>query len=92
MKTNDLLQSFFFMKTNTHGGEFQKLYKEIYPTDLVLKLENSGCHATFLDLDIIISNGKISTKLYDKRDSYSFFLLYTCQTFIATFHHLFLRN
>ena len=28
--------------------------------------ENSK--VTFLDLDISISNGKISTKLYDKRD------------------------
>ena len=42
----------------------------------------------FLDLDITLSNGKISTKLYDKRDNF-YFLLYECQAFIATFHHLF---
>ena len=42
----------------------------------------------FLDLDITLSNGKISTKLYDKRDNFSF-LLYACQASIATFHHLF---
>ena len=42
---------------------------------LVLKLEYSGSHAIFLDLDITINNGKISTKLYDKRNN--FFLYFT---------------
>ena len=55
--------------------------------ELVLKVEHSGSHATFLDLDNIISNDKISTKLYDKRDDLSC-MVYTCQTFIATFHHV----
>ena len=64
-----------------------KSHKEIYPMELVLKVEHSGSHATFLDLDIIISNDKMSTKLYDKRDDL-FFMVYTCQTFIATFHHV----
>ena len=54
------------------GVEFQNSYKEIYPKELVLKLEYSGFHSTFLALNIIISNGKISTKLYDKRDYFSF--------------------
>ena len=35
--------------------------------------ENSK--VTFLDLDISISNGKISTKLYDKRDHIFFIVL-----------------
>ena len=58
--------------------------------ELVLKVEHSGSHATFLDLDNIISNDKISTKLYDKRDDLSF-MVYTCQTFIATFFSKILR-
>lgn len=45
------------------GEEFKKSYKEICPKELVLKLERSGSHTTFLDLKIRISNGKISTKL-----------------------------
>lgn len=42
----------------------------------------------FLDLDITLSNDKISTKFYDKRDNFSF-LVYACQASIATFQHLF---
>ena len=42
------------------GEEFKKSYKEICPKELVLKLERSGSHTTFLDLKIRISNGKIS--------------------------------
>ena len=48
------------------GGEFQKSYKEIYLKELLLKLEHSRSHAAFLNSNITISNGKISTKLYDK--------------------------
>ena len=52
---------------------FKKSFKEFYPRELVLKLEDSAFHATFLDLNIPISNGKISNKLYDdKRDDLPF--------------------
>ena len=63
------------------------LKKLIYLKKLVLKLEHSGSHATFLNLNITISNGKISTELYNKCDD--IFLLFACQTSIATFHGLF---
>ena len=59
--------------TLNDGGKFQKSYKEIYPKKLELKLEDSRSHATFLDLNITISNGKISAKLYDKCDDFSSF-------------------
>ena len=39
------------------GEDFQKSYNEIYSKELVLKLENRGSHATFLDLNTTISNG-----------------------------------
>ena len=42
---------------------------------------------TFLTWILVTSNGKILTKLYDKRDDFSF-LLCVCQAFIAKFHHL----
>ena len=32
--------------------------------------KHSGSHATFLDLNVTINNGKISTKLCDKRDDF----------------------
>ena len=57
------------------GGEFQKSYRDIYPKELELKLEHSGSHATFLDLDINIDNGKVITKLFDKRDDFTFFIV-----------------
>jgi len=57
------------------GNEFLNSYKEIYPKELELKLEHRGSHATFLDLDLTIENGKITSKLYDKRDDFSFFIV-----------------
>ena len=57
------------------GEEFQKSYMEIYPPELELKLEHIGTHATFLDLDLTLDKGKIISKLYDKRDDFSFFIV-----------------
>ena len=55
------------------GGEFEKIHSEIYPPELVLKKENSdNNHATFLDLDITIVDGRFETKLFDKRDDFPF--------------------
>ena len=46
---------------------------DIYPRELELKKENSiGSSATFLDLSIEINEGKFSTHIYDKRDSFPF--------------------
>ena len=39
-------------------------------------MKNSRYHATFLDLNITISNGKISIKLYDKYDDFSSFTVH----------------
>ena len=45
----------------------------IYPTELQLKKANSSdTGAPFLDLNICISNGAVSTKIYDKRDDFDF--------------------
>ena len=40
-----------------------------------LKCEHHGMHATFLDLDIKISDGVFVYKLYDKRDDFPFFVV-----------------
>ena len=43
--------------------------KKIYPTGLHLnKVNPSDTEAPFLDLDLSITNGIVSTKIYDKRD------------------------
>ena len=50
------------------GGEFGRVYKDIYPNELELKVEHSGSHASFLNLDITIKEGLFVNKLFDKRD------------------------
>ena len=56
-------------------GSFSDSYKDIYPQELELKLENHGDHATFLDLDIRIADGLFVYRLFDKRDAFPFFIV-----------------
>ena len=51
---------------------FNNNHKEIYPSELELKCEHTGHHATFLELDIQINNNKFIYKLFDKRDEFPF--------------------
>ena len=45
----------------------------MYPVELTLnKADTHNDHYPFLDLDIYIINGKLNTKIYDKRDDFSF--------------------
>ena len=45
----------------------------IYPTELQLNRANSSdTEAPFLDLNLYISNGTVSTKIYDKWDDFDF--------------------
>ena len=54
-------------------GEFGRSHPEIYPLELVLNKENVDPNgASYLDLDISISQNKFEYQLYDKRSSYSF--------------------
>ena len=48
------------------------MFPEIYPSELDLKIEHSGTHGTFLNLDITVRNGIFVYKLYDKRDNFPF--------------------
>ena len=48
----------------------------IYPPELQLnKANTSDTEAPFLDLHLSISNGFVSSKIYDKRDDFDFDLL-----------------
>ena len=48
-------------------------FDQIYPTELQLNRANSSdTEASFLDLNLCISNGTVSTKIYDKRDDFDF--------------------
>ena len=57
------------------GGEFGRSFHLIYPSDLHLKCEHYGTHATFLELDITIIDGLFIYKLYDKRDDFPFHII-----------------
>ena len=57
------------------GVDFGNSFLNIYPPELELKVEHEGPHATFLDLDISIAGNRFVYKLYDKRDSFNFFIV-----------------
>ena len=48
-----------------------KMVKQIYPPEFQLnKANTSDTEAPFLDLHLSISNGFVTTKLYDKREDF----------------------
>ena len=52
---------------------FDQIVDRIYPTEFQLNRENSSdTEAHFLDLNLCISNGTVSYKIYDKRDDFDF--------------------
>ena len=40
-----------------------------------MRVEHSGTHATFLNLDITVKDGMFIYKLFDKRDAFPFFIV-----------------
>merc|ERR1712215_334290 len=70
------------------GEEFSKSINEIYPDELELKSEHDGKdgHATFLDLDIQISDEKFVYKLFDKKDEFPFSVV-RMLTKVVIYHH-----
>ena len=52
---------------------FKQMVNRIYPAKLQLsKAYSSDTEMPFLDLNLSISNGIVSTKIYDKRDDFYF--------------------
>ena len=52
---------------------FEQMVDKIYPSELKLNRANSSdTAAPFLDLDLSVSNGIISSKIYGKRDDFDF--------------------
>ena len=66
--------------TLNNGGAFNDVYKDIYHPELLLKVEHSGTHATFLNLDITVKDGMFIYKLFDKRDAFPLFII--CMPYI----------
>ena len=52
---------------------FDQMMDRIYPTELQLnRAKPSDTEAPFLDLNLCISYGTVSTKIYEKRDYFDF--------------------
>ena len=53
--------------------KIEQMVGHIYPTELQLnKANSSDTEAPFLDLNLFITNGIVSSKVYDKRDGFNF--------------------
>ena len=58
---------------NIDNPYFEGMVYQIYPSELQLnKANTSDTEAPFLDLHLSISNGFVSSKIYDKRDDFDF--------------------
>ena len=58
---------------NIDNPYFEGMVNQIYPSELQLnKTNTSDTEAPFLDLRLSISNGFVSSKVYDKRDDFDF--------------------
>ena len=58
---------------NIDNPYFEQMVGKIYPTELQLnKANSSDTEAPFWDLNLSITNGIVSSKIYDKRDDFNF--------------------
>ena len=58
---------------NINNRYFEGMVKQIYPPELQLNKANiSDTEAPFLNLHLSISNGFVSSKIYDERDDFDF--------------------
>ena len=58
---------------NIYNVYFDTMVSQIYPLELQLnKANTSDTKVAFLDFHLSISNGIVSTKIYDKRDDFDF--------------------
>ena len=58
---------------NIDNPYFEQMVGQIYPTELQLnKANSSDTEAPFLDMNLSITNGIVSSNIYDKRDDFNF--------------------
>ena len=61
---------------NFDNTYFDGMVKQIYPSELQLnKANSSDTEAPFLDLHLTISDGFVSSRIYDKRNDFDFYIL-----------------
>ena len=56
-------------------GTLNDVYRDMYPPELQLKVEHSGTHVTFLNLDITVKDRVFVYKLFDKTYAFHFFIV-----------------
>ena len=62
---------------NIDNAYFEGTVTQIYPTELQLNIANSNyTDIVLLNLYSLISNGFVSSKIYDKRDDFDFDIVY----------------
>ena len=58
---------------NIDNTYFEQMVGQIYPDELQLnKVNSSDTEVPFLDLNLSITNGIVSSKIYDKQDDFNF--------------------
>ena len=57
---------------NIDNPYFEQMVGQIYPTEQLNKANSSDTEAPFLDLNLSITNGIVSSKIYDKQDDFNF--------------------
>ena len=58
---------------NFDNPYFEKMVDQIYTTEFQLnKANSSDTEAPFLDLNLSMTNGKVSLRIYDKEDDFNF--------------------
>ena len=58
---------------NIDNPYFEQMVGQIYPTELQLnKANSSDTEAPFLDLNLSLTNGIVSSNIYDNRDDFNF--------------------
>ena len=82
VKQAEIIEGFKFTSryldklSNIDNPYFEGMVNRIYPPELQLnKANTSDTKAPFLDLHLSISNGFVSSKIYDKRDDFDFDIL-----------------
>ena len=72
-KTFNLTSRYLDDLLNIDNPYFEGMVNQIYPPELQLnKANTSDTEAPFLDLRLSISNGFVSSKIYEKRDDFDF--------------------
>ena len=76
-RISNLVHNALIVFNNKKFLDYLDYLKEIYPSQLTVEKANKSDHlADYLDLTFIIdSGGKLSTRLYDKRDDFDFHIV-----------------